>query len=100
MDSLACIFLQQPMRLLILISALFFCCESFAQDSTAVKNVADTLVIDTAVVTAKVDSVKPVIITPSFDSCRNYILHNLVRLNLFGKPEFYIEKEKQVNERE
>jgi len=100
MDSLACIFLQQPMRLLLLISALFFCCNSFAQDSTVVKKVADTLVRDTAVVTAKVDSVKPIVITPSFDSCRNYILRNLVKLNLFGKPEFFIEKEKQANERE
>lgn len=100
MDSLACIFLQQPMRLFILISTLFFCCDSFAQDSTVVKKLTNTLVKNTAVVTTKADSVKPVIITPSIDSCRNYILHNLVRLNLFGKPEFFIEKEKQANERE
>ncbi len=88
------------MRLLILISALFFFCDSYAQDSTLVKETTDSLVHDTADVT-KADSIKPVIIiTPSIDSCRNYILHNLVKLNLFGKPEFIIEKEKQVNERE
>lgn len=99
MDSLACIFLQQPMRLFILISALFFCCDSYAQDSAAVKKTADSLAKDSVVV-AKVDSVQTVIIILSIDSCRNYILHNLVRLNLFGKPEFFIEKEKQTNERE
>ena len=98
MDSLACIFLQQPMRLLTLIFTLFFCCDSFAQDSFVVKKTLDRLARDTVVV-VKVDSVQPVIITPSIDSCRNYILHNLVKLNLFGKPEFFIEKEKQANER-
>ncbi len=87
------------MRLLILIFTLFFCCDSFAQDSSAVKKAVDTLAQD-SVVAAKVDTAKPVIVVPSIDSCRNYILRNLVKLNLFSKPDFFIEKEKQTNERE
>jgi hypothetical protein len=87
------------MRLLILIFILFFCCDAFAQDSVVVKNATDSTATDTSAV-AKVDSVQPVIVTPSFDSCRSYLLHNRVKLNLFARPEFFIEKEKQTNERE
>jgi len=99
MDSLACIFLQQHMRLLILIFILFFSYSAFAQDSVIVKKPVDSVSVDTGAV-AKVDSAKPIVVLPSFDSCRNYILRNRVKLNLFGKPVFFIEKEKQVNERE
>lgn len=99
MDSLACIFLQQHMRLLILIFILFFSYNAFAQDSVIAKKPVDSVSVDTSAV-AKVDSAKPIVVLPSFDSCRNYILRNRVKLNLFGKPVFFIEKEKEVNERE
>lgn len=87
------------MRLITFIFTLFFSCTVFAQDSIPVKKTAGSTAVD-SIAASKTDTVKPAVVLPSFDSCRNYILRNRVKLNLFANPEFFIEKEKQVNERE
>ncbi len=83
------------MRLPIVILTLFFCCNGFAQDSTVVKRTADSLHVLPAAVAEKDSSIQSLVI-PSFDSCRNYIIKKSVGLNLFVKPDFFIEKEKQT----
>jgi hypothetical protein len=59
---------------------------------------ADSLSVN-QLITVK-DTIKPIQVLPSPDSVRNFLFHNLVRLNLFGKSEFLIEKEKQTIQNE
>jgi hypothetical protein len=59
---------------------------------------ADSLSVHQGI-TAK-DTIKHIQVLPSFDSARSFIIHKLVRLNLFAKPEFLIEKEKQSDNNE
>ncbi len=76
------------MRLFILLFMLFFCCDVFAQDSTVI---------------VKSDSVKlfvPFPVAASFDSARNHLLKNIVKLKLYAKPDFLIEKEKQAKQKD
>lgn len=90
------------MRLFILHFILFFCCDVFAQDSTVIKKPVDSLSIPSTVVVKK-DSAKPVLQMPvkaSFDSARNHVLKNMVKLKLYANPEFFIEKEKQSRQKD
>lgn len=82
------------MRYLFLIIILFFYCEGFSQDSSVLQNPTDSSTVQ-QLITAT-DTIKTIEALPSVDSVRNVLFHKLVRLNLFGKPEFLIEKEKQT----
>ena len=86
------------MRYLFLIFILFISCEGFSQDSSVLQKPADSLSVHQGI-TAK-DTIKQIQVLPSFDTARSFIIHKLVRLNLFTKPEFLIEKEKQSDNNE
>ena len=90
------------MRLFILLFILVFCCDVFAQDSTVIKKTVDSLVIPSTVVVNS-DSLKPVEpfpVTASIDSARNHVLKKMIKLNIYAKPEFFIEKEKQSSQKD
>lgn len=90
------------MRSIIFLFTFFVCSAVVAQDSLQQVKPVDTLVTLSVVDSLKKDSARKAALSavPSYDSSRNYILKQLVRLNLYGKPEFFIEKEKQVNDKD
>lgn len=82
------------MRYLFLILILIFYCEGFSQVSPVLQKPADSTSVNQLITLN--DTIKPIRVLPSNDSVRNFLFQKLVRLNLFGKPEFLIEKEKQT----
>ncbi len=91
------------MRLIFSLFVFFICSAAIAQDSVQQATPVDKVVANTSTVDSlKKDSVYKITFStlPTFDSCRNYVLKKLVRLNLYGKPEFFIEKEKQANDKD
>lgn len=91
------------MRSIFFLFAFFIFSAAVAQDTLQLAKPVDTLAAKTAAVDSlKKDSAYKAMLStvPTFDSCRNYVIKKLVRLNLYGKPEFFIEKEKQVNDKD
>lgn len=88
------------MRILLFLLLLFVHFTLVAQDSSAAKPKPDSIAV-TAPVTVTTDSVPPVQVKPmvSFDSGYKAVLAKS-RLNLFAKPQFQIEKEKQMERRD
>ncbi len=83
------------MRFTSLLICFFFCLFTNAQDSSVVKQAADS----TAVLQAPAaDSAKQIVLVP-IDSCFRAVL-STSKLNLFAAAEFQIEKEKQVQHKE
>lgn len=86
------------MRYLFLIFIFIFSREGFSQDSSVLLKPADSLSVNQ--LTTVIDTIRQIQVLPSPDSVRNYVFRKLVRLNLFDKPEFLIEKEKQTTQSE
>jgi hypothetical protein len=89
---IACLFLQQPMRFFLSLFLLFGQFTVTAQDTSVVQQKPDTVSAQVIKDTVQQLQVKPSV---SFDSSYKAILAKS-RLNLFAKPQFQIEKEKQA----
>jgi hypothetical protein len=89
---IACLFLQQPMRFFLSLFLLFVQFTVTAQDTSVVQQKPDTVSAQVIKDTVQQLQVKPSV---SFDSSYKAILAKS-RLNLFAKPQFQIEKEKQA----
>lgn len=89
------------MRLNLFIILLLACFNGFTQDSAVIQKQTDSLnVLQTTALnpdSAKAVSTRNAL---SFDSSRRYVLQKRVQLNLFSAPEFFIEKEKELNRKE
>jgi hypothetical protein len=89
---IACLFLQQPMRFFLSLFLLFVQFTVTAQDTSVIQQKPDTVSAQVIKDTVQQLQVKPSV---SFDSSYKAILAKS-RLNLFAKPQFQIEKEKQA----
>jgi MFS family permease len=85
------------MRFIISLIFLLLCICSAAQDTTVpVVAPVDTPVVQSPALLQK-DTAVAVVAVPSFDSCRNYILTKLLKLNTTAKAELMVEREKTRN---
>jgi hypothetical protein len=85
------------MRLIHFVIFLFIGFYCFAQDSAANTNSATDTVPVLKNNLPATDTSAAVSGAPSFDSCRNYIISKLLRLNVTARPEMYVEKEKEYS---
>jgi hypothetical protein len=86
------------MRFLLFLSLLLVQYSVAAQDTSVVKQQPDTVSIKAPEIKDTVQQVQTVP-TVSFDSCYKAVLAKS-RLNLFAKPQFQIEKEKQAEKKD
>jgi MFS family permease len=85
------------MRFIISLFFLLIGCCSVAQDTTVqIVPAGDTPVVQSPAL-KQIDTIATVAPVPSFDSCRNYIITRLLKLNTTAKAELVVEREKTRN---